>query len=148
MSLSHHSVTTMWHDDSLTCDNFLIFFKNSKKFKKIIKIQKKNNKTIQKIEELTCCTPSNGVNLGITEKANLRRFNKKWTNLRLLKIWVPFWDFDSKMGNKSIIKPCFNYLSMLTICDHAYYVCLNGIQMYVLLWNETCMSHVICSFIW
>jgi len=33
---------------------------------------------------------------------------KKGTILRLLKIWIPFWDFDSKMGTKDILKP--NYI--------------------------------------
>jgi len=62
-------VIAMWHDDILTRGNFLIFFF---KFKK--KIQKK----IQKIEELIRGTPSNDVNLDLTERANVRRFNKKW----------------------------------------------------------------------
>jgi len=35
---------------------------------------------------------------------------KKGTILRLLKIWVPFWDFDSKMGTKDIIKPLIYYV--------------------------------------
>jgi len=72
-----------WHDDSLTHGNFLIFLK---KFKKKVK----NNKKIQKIEELTRGTLSNGVSLDLTGRTNVRRFNQKGTILRLLKIWVPF----------------------------------------------------------
>jgi len=53
------------------------------------KIQKKLKIKI-KIEELTRGTPFNSVNLDLTKRANLRRFNKKGTNLRFLKIWVPF----------------------------------------------------------
>jgi len=71
------TVTATWHNDSLTRDNFLIF---KKKFKKKIqnkKNSKKINKKIQKIKELTRDTPSNGVNLDLTERANVRRFNKK-----------------------------------------------------------------------
>jgi len=70
--LTRVTVTATWHDDSLTRGNFLIFFKKIKN-----KIQKKNNKKFQKIEELTRNTPSNGVNLDLTERANVRRFNKK-----------------------------------------------------------------------
>jgi len=54
---------------------FLIFLK---KFKNNNNNSKKNNKKkIQKIEELTRGTPSNDVNLDLTERTNLRRFNKK-----------------------------------------------------------------------
>jgi len=76
LSLPHHSVTATWHDDSLTRGNFMIFLK---KFKKKLKIKKKIKKKlkIQKIEELTHGTPSNGVNLDLTERANVRCFNKK-----------------------------------------------------------------------
>jgi len=64
---------------------FLIFLKKfKKKLKKII--TKRINKKIQKIEELTRDTPSNDVNLELTGRANVRRFNKKGTILRLLKI--------------------------------------------------------------
>jgi len=69
----------MWHDDSLTRGNFLIFKKNSKKN------SKNNNKKIQKIEELTRGTPSNGVNLDLTEMANVRRFNKKRDHFETFK---------------------------------------------------------------
>ena len=69
------------------------------------KIQKKIEKKIQKIEELTRGTPFNGVNPNLTKRANLRRFNKKGINLRLLKIRIPSWDFDSKMGTKCTVKP-------------------------------------------
>ena len=83
--LTRVTVTATWHDDSLTRDNFFNFFK---KFK-IKKIQKKINKKIQKIEELTRGTPSNGVNLDLTGRANVRRFNKKGTKLRQIKIKGP-----------------------------------------------------------
>jgi len=58
---------------------FLIFFKNSKnKIKKI-------NKKIQKIEELTRDTPSNGINLDLTGRANVRRFVKKGDHFETFK---------------------------------------------------------------
>jgi len=85
--LTRVTITATWHDDSLTRGIFFDFFK---KFKKKIKNKKKFNKKIQKMEELTRDTPSNGVNLDLTGMANVRRFNKKGTILRLLKIWVPF----------------------------------------------------------
>jgi len=82
------TVTATWHDDSLTRGIFFDSFKKIQKIKiKIKKIQKKNNKKIQKIEELTRGTPSNGVNLDLTGRANVRRFNKKGIILRLLKFW-------------------------------------------------------------
>jgi len=61
----------------LTRGNFLIFLK---KLKKKIK-----NKKIQKNEELTRGTPSNGVNLDLTERANVRRFNKKGDHFETFK---------------------------------------------------------------
>ena len=70
--LTRVTVTATWHDDSLTRDNFFNFFK---KFKK--KFKKKIQKKIQKIEELTRGTPFNGVNVDLTARANVRRFNKK-----------------------------------------------------------------------
>jgi len=79
--LTRVTVTTTWHDDSLTRDNFLIFVKKLiKKFKK-----KNNNKKIQKIEELTRGTSSNGVNLDLTGRANVRRFNKKGDHFETFK---------------------------------------------------------------
>jgi len=50
---------------------YLKKIKNKKKFKK------KLIKKIQKIEELTRGTPSNGVNVDLTARANVRHFNKK-----------------------------------------------------------------------
>jgi len=55
-----------------------------KKFK-IKKIQKKINKKIQKNEELTRGTPSNGINFDLTERANTRRFNKKGDHFETFK---------------------------------------------------------------
>jgi len=75
--LTRVTVTTTWHDDSLTHGNFFDFFK---KFK-----IKKNSKKIQKIEELTRGTPSNGVNLDLTGRANVRRFNKKGDHFETFK---------------------------------------------------------------
>jgi len=80
--LTRVTVTATWHDDSLTRDNFFNFFK---KFK-IKKIQKK----IQNIEELTRGTPSKDVNVDLTTKTNLRRFNKKEDHFETFKIWIPF----------------------------------------------------------
>jgi len=71
--LTRVTVTATWHDDSLTCDNFFIF----KKKIKIKKNSKKINKQIQKIKELAGGIPSNGVNLDLTGRTNVRRFNKK-----------------------------------------------------------------------
>jgi len=68
LSLPRHSVTATWHDDSLTRGNFFYFF-----FK------------IQKIEEQTRDTLSNGVNLDLTERANVRRFNKKMDHFETFK---------------------------------------------------------------
>jgi len=73
--LTRVTVTAMWHNGSLTRGNFLIFLK---KFKK-------NNKKIQKIEELTHDTSSNSVNLELTERANVRRFNKRGDQLETFK---------------------------------------------------------------
>jgi len=39
---------------------------------------------------MTRDTPSNGVNVDLMARANVRRFKKKGTILRLLKIWIPF----------------------------------------------------------
>jgi len=75
--MPHHSDTAMWHDDNLTRGNILIFKKNQKIKKKNKNKIKKIIKKIQKIEELTRDTPSNSVNLDLTEMTNLRRFNKK-----------------------------------------------------------------------
>jgi len=60
----------------LTRGNFFDFFKKNSK-----KIQKK----IQKIEELTRGTPSNDINLDLTGRANVRRFNKKGDHFETLK---------------------------------------------------------------
>ena len=67
---------------------FLIFLKKFKIKNKNtkFKIQKKINKKNQKIEELTRGTPSNGVNLDLTERANVRRFNKKGDQFETFKI--------------------------------------------------------------
>ena len=73
--LTRVTVTAMWHNGSLTRGNFLIFLK---KFKK-------NNKKIQKIEELTHGTIFDGVNLDLTERANVRRFNKKRDQFEIFK---------------------------------------------------------------
>jgi len=67
----------------LTRDNFFIFLKKFKK--KIKKKLKKNNEKIQKIEELTRDTPSSDINLDLTERANVRRFNKKGDQLKTFK---------------------------------------------------------------
>ena len=66
--LKRVTVTAMWHDDSLTRGNFLYIFKK-----------------IQKIEELTRGTPSNGVNVDLTARANVRRFNKKGDHFETFK---------------------------------------------------------------
>jgi len=79
LSLPHHSVTATWHNDSLTRGNFFIFLK---KFKKI---QKQLIKKFKKIEKLTRGTPSNGVNLDLTERANMRHFNKKGDQFETFK---------------------------------------------------------------
>jgi len=68
------TVTATWHDDNLTRGNFFQYFKKNSKSKFKIK---KNKKKIQKIEELTRGTPSNGVNVDLTARTNVRRFNKK-----------------------------------------------------------------------
>jgi len=81
LSLPRHSATATWHDDSLTRGNFFLIF--LKKFKKKIKIKK--IKKIQKIEELTRGTPSNAVNLDLTKRANVRRFNKKMDHFETFK---------------------------------------------------------------
>ena len=65
--LTRVTVTATWHDYSLTSGNFLIFLKKIKKI----------NKKIQKIEELTRDTSSNDVNVDLTARTNVRRFNKK-----------------------------------------------------------------------
>jgi len=84
--LTHVTVTTTWHDDSLTRDNFLIFFKKLKiKIQNKKKINKKINKKIQKIEELTRDTPSNGVNVDLTARTNVKRFNKKRDHFETFK---------------------------------------------------------------
>jgi len=70
--LTRVTVTATWHDDSLTRGNFLIFLK---------KIEKK----IEKNEELTHGTPSNSVNLDLTERANVRHFNKKGDHFETFK---------------------------------------------------------------
>jgi len=70
------TITATWHDDNLTCGNFFDFFK---------KIQKKINKKIQKIEELTRGTPSNGVNLDLTARENVKHFNKKGDHFETFK---------------------------------------------------------------
>jgi len=64
VSLSHHSVTTTWHNDSLTRDKFFYFLKKIQK----IKIKLKS----QKIQELTYGTSSNGVTVPLTEVTKLR----------------------------------------------------------------------------
>jgi len=70
----------------LTRGNFLIFLKKfKKKVKNKKKIKKKINKEIQKIEELTRGTPSDGVNLNLTERTNVRRFNKKEDHFETFK---------------------------------------------------------------
>jgi len=70
----------------LTRGNFLIFLKKfKKKIKNKKKIQKNKNKKIQKIEELTRGTPSNCVNLDLTGRANVRRFNKKGDHFETFK---------------------------------------------------------------
>jgi len=64
------------------------FFDFFKKIQKKIKNKKKlikNSKKIQKIEELTRGTPSNGVNLDLTGRANVRRFNKKGDHFETFK---------------------------------------------------------------
>jgi len=66
--LTRVTVTATWHDDSLTRGNFFKFFF----LKKIIIIKK-----FKKIEELTRGTLSNSVNVDLTARANVRRFNKK-----------------------------------------------------------------------
>ena len=68
--LTRVTVTATWHDDNLTRGNFFNFFKK-------IQNKKKIQKKIQKVEELTRDTPSNGVNVDLTARANVRRFNKK-----------------------------------------------------------------------
>jgi len=78
LSLSHHYVNATWHDDSLARGK-IIFFKKQSKIKN-------NSKKIKKIEELTCNTPFNGVNSDLTERANLRRFNKKGDHFETFKI--------------------------------------------------------------
>jgi len=83
--LTRVTVTATWHNDSLTRGNFLIFLKNSNKKLKIQKNSKKINKKIQKIEELTHGTPSNGVNVDLTARANVRRFNKKGDHFETFK---------------------------------------------------------------
>jgi len=66
---------------------FLIFLKKFKIKNKNskFKIQKKINKKNQKIEELTRGTPSNGVNVDLTARANVRRFNKKGDHFETFK---------------------------------------------------------------
>jgi len=83
--LTRVTVTATWHDDSLTRGNFFDFFKKIQKKIKIKKIKKKTNKKIQKIEELTRGTPSNDVNLNLTGRANVRRFNKKGNHFETFK---------------------------------------------------------------
>jgi len=63
----------------------LIFLKKFKKKLKIKKNSKKINKKIQKIEDLTRDTPSNDVNLDLTGRANVRRFNKKGDHFETFK---------------------------------------------------------------
>jgi len=63
---------------------FLIFLKKFKNKNKK-KIQKKINKKFQKIEELKHGTPSNGVNVDLTARANVRRFNKKGDHFETFK---------------------------------------------------------------
>ena len=76
--LTRVTITATWHDDNLTRGNFFNFLK---------KIQKKikNKKKIQKVEELTRDTPSNGVNVDLTARANVRRFNKKGDHFETFK---------------------------------------------------------------
>jgi len=45
----------------------------------------KKNPKIKKIEELTRGTSSNGINSDLTERANLRRFNKKGDQFETFK---------------------------------------------------------------
>jgi len=66
--LTRVTVIVTWHDDNLTRDNFFY-------------LKKKN----QKIEELTRGTPSNGVNLDLTKRVNMRRFNKKGNQFKTFK---------------------------------------------------------------
>ena len=68
--LTRVTVTATWHNDSLTRGNFLIFLK---KIIKKIKNSKKNSKN----RGIDSWHSSNGVNLDLTARANVRRFNKK-----------------------------------------------------------------------
>ena len=65
------TVTATWHDDNLTRGNFLIFLKNSKK-------NSKNRGT-------DTWHSSNGVNLDLTARTNVRRFNKKGNHFETFK---------------------------------------------------------------
>jgi len=84
-SLCHCHITLSLPRGTMTTWHVAIFwfFKKIQKIKK--KIQKNKNKKIQKIEELTRGTPSNGVNLDLTEMTNVRRFNKKGDQLETFK---------------------------------------------------------------
>jgi len=64
---------------------FLIFLKKLIKKIKNKKIFKKKLIKFQKIEELTRGTLSNGVNVDLTAKANVRRFNKKGDHFETFK---------------------------------------------------------------
>jgi len=79
---------------TMTAWHVVIFWIFLKKFKIKKKIQKTYNKKIQKIEELICDTPFNDVNLDLTERANVRRFNKNMDQLETFKnlsIILRFW---------------------------------------------------------
>ena len=78
------TITTTWHDVSLTRGKFLIFLKNSKKINK-------NSKN----PETDTWHPFNGVSVPLT----------KGTKLRQKQIEGPNWDFATKMRTKGIIKP-------------------------------------------